>query len=110
MLQESQYLFKCSGKQYMYMHQAVCNNKLKHKCTLTSLDPRLLYVDLIQAKGYLSFRDTWLDSYSSLIVTCLLYLAACSVAGYLTYYAVLGSFQHILLSLLYSVHCICAVL
>ena len=26
------------------MHQVIYNNKLEHKCTLTPLDPRLLYV------------------------------------------------------------------
>ena len=35
----------------MYMHQVVYNNKLEHKYTLTPLDPRLLYVGPIQAKG-----------------------------------------------------------
>ena len=28
----------------MYMHQAVYNNKLEHKCTLTPLNPRHLHV------------------------------------------------------------------
>ena len=27
------------------MYQVVYNNKLEHKCSLTPLDPRLLYVD-----------------------------------------------------------------
>ena len=41
---ESQPLYKRPGKQYTYMHQVVYNKKLEQKCTLTPLDPRLLYV------------------------------------------------------------------
>ena len=36
------------------MHQVVYNNKLEHKCTLTQLDLRLLYV------GPYTLRDTCL--------------------------------------------------
>ena len=43
-LKESQRLYKRPGKQYSYIHQVVYNNKLEHKCTLTLLDPRLLYI------------------------------------------------------------------
>ena len=49
---ESQYLYKCLGKQYLYMHQAVYNYKLKHKCTLTPLNPRLFYI------GAYTLKDT----------------------------------------------------
>ena len=34
------------------MHQVIYNNKLEHKCTLTPLDPRLLYI------GLYMLRDT----------------------------------------------------
>ena len=50
-LKESQYLYKCPGKQYIYMHQVIYNNKLKHKCTLIPLDPRLLYIGLYMLRG-----------------------------------------------------------
>ena len=43
-LKESQCFYKCPGKQYSYKYQFVYNNKLEHKCTLTPLKPRLLYV------------------------------------------------------------------
>ena len=35
------------------MHQVVYNNKLKHNCTLTELDPKLLYI------GPYTLRDTY---------------------------------------------------
>ena len=66
------------------MHQAVYNNKLEHKCTLAPLDPRVLYVGPIQAKGYLSVKNTYLDLYSYLSVLCVLCPAACGTAGYLS--------------------------
>ena len=65
------------------MHQVIYNNKLEQKCTLTPLDPKLVYVGPIQAKGYLPFRDTCSDSYSHLSVLCVLFLAACGAAGHL---------------------------
>ena len=52
-LKESQVLYKCPSKQYTYIHRVFYNNKLEHKYTLTLLDPRLLYIDPIQAKGHL---------------------------------------------------------
>ena len=67
---ESQHLYKCHGKQYTYMHQVVSNNKLEYKCTLTLLNPRLLYVGPIQAKGHLSVRETCPELYSYLFVLC----------------------------------------
>ena len=36
--------------QYIYMNQDIYNNKLKHKYTLTLLDPRLLYVGSYKLK------------------------------------------------------------
>ena len=94
------------------MHHVIYNNKLEDIYTLTPLDPRLLYVDPIQAKRYLSFRDTCLHSYSyrgQLSVLCVPYLAAYSNVGHLSVlyrmhvrgywsgfnmqYTVLGSFQ-----------------
>ena len=51
-IKESQHLYKCPCKQYLYMHQVVYNNKLEHKCTLILLDPRLFYV------GPYKVRDT----------------------------------------------------
>ena len=75
---------KCPDKQYMYMHQIIYNNRLENKCTLTPLDPRLLYEGPIQAKGHLSIRDTCQDSYSYLSVLCALCLAACGGAGHLS--------------------------
>ena len=69
------------------MYQVVYNNKLEHKCTLTPLYPRLLYVGPIQGKGHLSFRDTYTDSYSykgPLPVLFVLCLAAFSNAGHLS--------------------------
>ena len=66
------------------MHQVVYNNKLEHKCTLTPLDPRPLYIGLIQAKGYLSLRDTCPDLYSYLSILCVLCLAICDTTGHLS--------------------------
>ena len=60
------------------MHQLVYNNKPEHKCSLTLLDPSLLNLDPIQAKGCLSFRGTYPDLYSYLSVLCILCLAVCS--------------------------------
>ena len=66
------------------MHQVVYINKLKHNCTLTLLDPRLLYVGTIQAYRYLYFKNNCPDSYNYLSVLCVLCLAPCSDAGYLS--------------------------
>ena len=52
------------------MHQVIYNDKLEHKCILTPLGPRLLYIGPIKAKSHLSFRDTCPDSYSNLFVLC----------------------------------------
>ena len=71
----------------MYMHQVIYSNKLKYKCTLTLLDPRLLYIGLIQVKGHLSFRDTCPDSYNYKGYLSILYVfipAAYSDTGYLS--------------------------
>ena len=46
-LKKSQNICTCPGKQYLHMHQAIYNNKLKHKCASTPLDPRLLYISPI---------------------------------------------------------------
>ena len=66
------------------MHHVVYNNKLKHKCTLIPLDPRLFYVSAIQDKRHLSFRDTCPDLYNYLSVPCVLCLAACSAVEHLS--------------------------
>ena len=66
------------------MYQVVYNKKLQHKCILILLNPRLLYIGLIQAKGHLSFMDTCPDSYSYVSVICILYLAAFDAAGHLS--------------------------
>ena len=66
------------------MHQVVYNNKLELKCNSTPLDPRLLYVGQVQTKGYLFFRGTYSDLYSYLSVLCVLCLAACGAAQYLS--------------------------
>ena len=66
------------------MHQVIYNNKLEHKCTLTPLNPRLLYVVPIQAMEHLSIRYTSPDLYIYLSVLCALYLAACGAAGHLS--------------------------
>ena len=66
----------------MYIHQVVYNNKLENKCTITLLNPKLLYVGPIQAKGHLSFRDTCPPLYSYLFVPCLLCLAACGAVNH----------------------------
>ena len=66
------------------MYQVVYNNNLELKCTLTPLDPRLLYIGPIQAKGHLSLRDTCRDSYSYLSVLCVLFIAACGAARHLS--------------------------
>ena len=92
-LKEPQWLSKCPGKQYMCMHQIVYNKKLEHKYTLIPLDPRLLNIGPIQAKGELSFRDTCLDLYSYkvlLSVLCVLCLAESSDAGYLSVLCSIG--------------------
>ena len=97
------------------MHQVVYNNKLEHKCTLTPLDPRLLYV------GLYTLRDTCPDSYnhlSVLCVLCVLCLAACLAAvctmqcraASNAHYAVLGSFQSVLRSFSRSIHRIYTIL
>ena len=94
------------------MHQVVYNNKLEHKCTLTPLNPRLLYV------GPYTLRDTCPDSYSCLSVLCVLCLAACLAAVYTiqcqaasyAHYAVLGSFQRVLHSFSCSIHHIYTIL
>ena len=67
------------------MHKVFYKNKLEHKCTIIPLDPRLLYVRPIQAKEYLDFRYSCLDSYKYkgyLPVPCVPYLAACSDSRY----------------------------
>ena len=66
------------------MHQGIFNNKLEHEFTLTTLDPRLLYVGPIQAKRYLSIRDTCPELYSCLFVLYILCLAACNAAKHLS--------------------------
>ena len=68
-LKESQCLYKRPGKQSMYMHQVIYNNKLENKCTLTPLDPRLLYM------GPHTLKDTYPIGTPDLIhtATCLYY-------------------------------------
>ena len=83
-LKESQFLYKCLGKQYTYMFQVIYNYKLDHKCALTPLDPRLLYVSPILAKRHPSVRETCLYLYSYLSVLCVLCLAACDTSGQLS--------------------------
>ena len=46
------------------MHQVIYIKKLECKCTITQFDPRFIYIGAIQAKGYLSFRDTCLSACS----------------------------------------------
>ena len=103
------------------MHQVIYNNKLEHKCTLTPLDPRLLYVGPYTLRDTLSFRDTCPDSYnclSVLCVLCVLCLAVCLAAvctmqcwaASNTLYAVLGSFQRVLRSFLRIIHRIYTIL
>ena len=71
--------------QAMYIYvSSYLHNKLEHKYTLITLDPRLLYVGPIQSRGHLSFRETCPDSYNYLSVLCVLPLAACSDAGHLS--------------------------
>ena len=69
-LKESQCLYKRPGKQSMYMHQVIYNNKLENKCTLTLLDPKLLYV------GPYMLRDTCLlrTPVQVCTVSCLYYV------------------------------------
>ena len=97
------------------MHQVVYNNKLEHKCTLTPLEPRLLYVGPYTLRDTCPLGDTCPDSYSRLsvlCVLCVLYLAACLAAictmqcraASNAHYAVLGSFQRVLLSFSRSIH------
>ena len=43
---------------------AIYNNKLEYKCTLILLNAGLLCIGPIQAKGHLSYRDTYLDSHN----------------------------------------------
>ena len=74
------------------MHQVIYNNKLEHKCTLTLLDTRVLYVGPIQAKGHLFVRNTCPDSYSYLSVLCILCLAACGAARHLSIPCSVGQF------------------
>ena len=63
------------------MHQVFYNKKLEYKCTLTTLDPRPIYIGPIQAKGHLSIKDTCTMFYSCLSVLCELFLAVCNAAG-----------------------------
>ena len=77
-------MYKCSGKQYIYMHKVIYNNKLKYNSTLLSFNPRPLYVGPIQTKGHLSFKDTCQDLYSYLSVTCVIYLAEYGAARHLS--------------------------
>ena len=72
------------------MHKVVYNNKLEHKYTLTPIPPRLLYLGPTPAKGHLSFRDTYPDSYSYLSVLSVLYLAAYSNARHLSILCSIG--------------------
>ena len=52
-LKESQHLYKCPGKQYIYMYQVVYNSKLERKYALIPLSPRMLYI------GSYILRDTF---------------------------------------------------
>ena len=103
------------------MHQVINNNKLQHKYPLTPLDPRLLYIGPIQAKGHLSFGDAYpvflqlpactMCTISSCMWCCraLVCTMQCWAASN-AHYAVLGSFQRALLSFLHSIHHICTIL
>ena len=57
------------------MHQAIYNNKLEHKCTLTPFDPRLLYV------GLYTLKDT-----CTLGTPVQIRTAACLYYAYYVYY------------------------
>ena len=83
-LKESQCLYKYAAKQYTYMHQVFYNNKLEHQCTLVLLYPKVIYIGIIQAKGYLYFRYTCPNTYSYLSILCELCLAAYSDARHLS--------------------------
>ena len=97
------------------MYQVVCNNKLEYKCTIKPLDPRLLYVGPNQAKGHLS-RFIQLPVYTMYTMSscmCGYRTPACTIqcwAASNAQYAVLGSFQCVLLSFSCSIHHICTIL
>ena len=63
--------------------QIIYNNKLEHKYTLTPLAPKSLCIGPIQAKEYLSIRNTCVDPYSCLSILCILYLAPYNAARHL---------------------------
>ena len=74
----------------MYVNKVVYDSKLENKCTVTPLDPRLLYVGPIQDKGYLYIMDTCAELYSCLSVLYVLYLAACDTARHLSILCIVG--------------------
>ena len=80
--------------------------------------PQVTLHKTIHAKGYLSFKDTYPDSYNCLFVLYVLCLAAyltavCPMqcqAAFNMDYAVLGNFQCILYSFSHSIHHIYTIL